>query len=749
MVDMITIEDASDELLLFGGQLGDNILKIEAIGPKGDDGDKGDKGDTGKQLIYVTGAPATNVGNVGDFAIRNTGDVYEKTAANVWTLRFNIKGPQGDQGIPGPGDMNAAEYDSNNDGKVNAADVADSAPWDGITDKPAAFPPETHIHADATETDPGFMSAADKTKLDGVSAGATANATDAELRDRSTHTGTQSADTLTDGATNKAFLAAERTKLAGIAAGATANQTDAYLLSRANHTGTQGQNTVTNLTTDLAARQLTSEKGQAGGYAGLDGTGKVPAAQMPSYVDDVLEYANLAAFPGTGEAAKIYVALDTNKTHRWSGSAYVEISASPGSTDAVTEGATNLYFTAARVRSTLLTSLSLLTSTAVIATDTVLDAIGKLQAQITGLVASAIGFTPANGIGSTNVQAAIAEIARNNRNYLINSNGAINQRGVISANDDTYAWDRHYVLTQTGAVGTGFIVDPTPGVLCMMRQTQAQVAAQRMGIAQIVESINCRDLQSSVVTLLGKLRCSSSQAIRYAVLEWTGARDVVTSDVVNSWTNGTFTAGQFFTSTTLNVLAVGSTTPTVATVTDFALQATVGASANNLIVMIWTEGTAAQGVTLDVAWELVDGTRDASAYPLDQRTIQDEVTLCQRYYCKSFPLNTAPVEGVASSWIAGFAWSAAAIGTQTISFPVSMIGIPTITFFKPAQITGTNSKWQWFDSGLGSYQDSSATIVSSGAIQSNASFSANLTVAGATAKGGYIVQGNWTAEAEL
>lgn len=56
--------------------------------------------------------------------------------------------------------------------------------------------------------------------------------------------------------------------------------------------------------------------------------GKVPASQLPSYVDDVLEYANLAAFPGTGESGKIYVALDTNKTYRWSGSAYVEISAS-------------------------------------------------------------------------------------------------------------------------------------------------------------------------------------------------------------------------------------------------------------------------------------------------------------------------------------------------------------------------------------------------------------------------------------
>lgn len=54
--------------------------------------------------------------------------------------------------------------------------------------------------------------------------------------------------------------------------------------------------------------------------------GKVPASQLPGYVDDVLEYANLAAFPATGESGKIYVAQDNNKTYRWSGSGYIVIS---------------------------------------------------------------------------------------------------------------------------------------------------------------------------------------------------------------------------------------------------------------------------------------------------------------------------------------------------------------------------------------------------------------------------------------
>ena len=72
----------------------------------------------------------------------------------------------------------------------------------------------------------------------------------------------------------------------------------------------------------------TSAKGAASGVAELDANGKVPSSQLPSYVDDVLEYSAKSSFPSTGETGKIYVDTSTNKTYRWSGSAYVEISPS-------------------------------------------------------------------------------------------------------------------------------------------------------------------------------------------------------------------------------------------------------------------------------------------------------------------------------------------------------------------------------------------------------------------------------------
>lgn len=93
------------------------------------------------------------------------------------------------------------------------------------------------------------------------------------------------------------------------------------------------QSFATAVGTAVKARILSSEKGVANGVATLDGTGKIPSAQLPSYVDDVVEYSNLAALPGTGSSGILYIALDTNKQYRWAGSTYQQITS--GAVDSV------------------------------------------------------------------------------------------------------------------------------------------------------------------------------------------------------------------------------------------------------------------------------------------------------------------------------------------------------------------------------------------------------------------------------
>ena len=179
------------------------------------------------------------------------------------------------------------------------------------------------------------------------------------------------ADTSATNAANSATAAAGSATAASTQATSAANSATAAAASAAAALANQlpadwavstGVQRIVNKPTTLAGYGITdalasASKGAANGVAPLDATSRVPAAYLPAYVDDVLEFNALASFPVPGEAGKIYIALDTGKIYRWSGSAYVEISASPGSTDAVTEGAVNLYHTNARVTGLIAASL--------------------------------------------------------------------------------------------------------------------------------------------------------------------------------------------------------------------------------------------------------------------------------------------------------------------------------------------------------------------------------------------------------
>ncbi len=161
----------------------------------------------------------------------------------------------------------------------------------------AGFAASGHSHSNASGAAAGFMSSADFTKLAGIATGATANSTDAQLRDRSTHTGSQATSTITgldaalagfaasghshsnaSGAAAGFMSSADFTKLAGIATGATANSTDAQLRDRSTHTGTQANTTITGLGT------LSTQNASAVAVTGGAINGTTIGAATPSTV---------------------------------------------------------------------------------------------------------------------------------------------------------------------------------------------------------------------------------------------------------------------------------------------------------------------------------------------------------------------------------------------------------------------------------------------------------------------------------
>jgi hypothetical protein len=181
-----------------------------------------------------------------------------------------------------------------------------SGSYNDLTDKPSTFIPSAHTHDLSEVKDTSSyvrMTAAERTKLSGIETGANKYA----------HPSTHPVSMITG--------------LADVATSGSYND-----LADVPSTFEPSAHTHDYIPT--------AQKGVASGVATLDTNGKIPSAQLPSYVDDVLEYSAKSSFPTTGEAGKIYIDTSTNITHRWSGTVYSPI----GSDLALGETSSTAYY---------------------------------------------------------------------------------------------------------------------------------------------------------------------------------------------------------------------------------------------------------------------------------------------------------------------------------------------------------------------------------------------------------------------
>jgi hypothetical protein len=111
--------------------------------------------------------------------------------------------------------------------------------------------------------------------------------------------------------------------------GGTGSASDtSYDNSNSGLSATQVQAAIDEIVAMFTSYVPVSQKGVASGVAELDASGLVPTSQLPSYVDDVLEYDTFDDFPAVGEDGKIYIAKDTNMQYRWGGTVYVVLNPS-------------------------------------------------------------------------------------------------------------------------------------------------------------------------------------------------------------------------------------------------------------------------------------------------------------------------------------------------------------------------------------------------------------------------------------
>ena len=231
--------------------------------------------------------------------VSEDGKTYQYTKSHEWKeFGFNVEDFQG-QVYDGLDSDSSTLALSARQGKVlNTTITTHSA--DSVKHITAEERNKWDAKADTTlasGSNNGLMSSADKTKLDGIAAGA----------NNYVHPANHEATIITQDATHRFVSDTQIAKWDALPA-----DKNAIGLG--------------NVTNDAQVKR--SEMGTPNGVATLDSDGKVPSSQLPSYVDDVVEYDNFEAFPPEGEAGKIYVDKATNKTYRWSGSQYTNIGSS-------------------------------------------------------------------------------------------------------------------------------------------------------------------------------------------------------------------------------------------------------------------------------------------------------------------------------------------------------------------------------------------------------------------------------------
>jgi hypothetical protein len=309
-----------------------------------------------------------------------------------------------------------------------------------------------------------------------------------------------------------------------------------------------------------------------------------------------------------------------------------------------------------------------------LAVNTITNAAGGNTAQINGM-------TPT------------ADSLQGFRNRLFNGSYAVAQRGTTftSNNDDTYNLDRWYVLSDGNDVVdiTQNTADAPPNQkFCIALDVETE--DDKFGVAQIIENINCADLQGQTVTLSFQAKVSATTKldnVKCAIVAWSGTADSVTSDIISAWgaegTNPTLIANATYENTPANLnVTTDWATYTVSAPIDTA-------STNNVIVFIWSDVTdTTAGDFLYLAGVQLEA--GAVATPFERRPFGTELALCQRYFYKHQNTN-----GGNSYPIMLQAYSTTAAFGKICDLPVTMRATPTSATtatsgtFTPSAANGT------------------------------------------------------------
>ena len=243
------------------------------------------------------------------------------------------------------------------------------------------------------------------------------------------------------------------------------------------------------------------QKGNNGGLATLDGSGKVPTSQLPSYVDDVLEFEDKSEFPSTGEEGKIYVDIETNYTYRWTGHSYILIGGLQNLKDGRSDGSImHVYATAEDGNYSLGASAIALGESSIasgqyaFAEGYQTEATGQSShAEGQGTISSSTG-THAEGVGTT-ASAARAH-AEGNNTTASGQNAHTEGNGTTASGQSSHAEGHNTIASNTCAHAEGHTTTASGSY---SHTTGIGTTAQRKS-QTVIGEYNILDTEGSITT---------------------------------------------------------------------------------------------------------------------------------------------------------------------------------------------------------------------------------------------------------
>lgn len=302
----------------------------------------------------------------------------------------------------------------------------------------------------------------------------------------------------------------------------------------------------------------------------------------------------------------------------------------------------------------------------------------------------------------TLLSAYFASVNSSSSNMLINGGFDFAQRqtpGTLTTiSNDTYSADRWRISRENAdlqynrndATGESGLTSKNYGTFKKITNTG------KLMVYQIIEGRNSVPLRGKTVIFQAKLKASASKTVRMAIIQLTssGTMDTIPATFVSSWgANSTDpTLG-----TNLSIITAAQSKAVTTSWQNFSVSVDVPSNSNNIVVAIWSDSQFAANDTLSIAEAgLFVGNVTQLWIP---RFYQQELTLCRRFYWKTFSIDTGPAQsagGNSDPYI--FLASVAGTGTERggiVVLPVPMFAAPTVTFYNPsaanAQVRDTNA----------------------------------------------------------